>query len=167
MGSTSLDQSYDHCDPLEAVEQVIAAHDWPYNRSAEGEITVSVAGTWCDYHLCFSWRDEHHALHLSCAFDTRVPERRKSAVWELLALVNERLWIGHFDLWSGEYLPMFRHTLLFADGQAESSRQCENLIEIAISECERFYPSFQFVIWAGKTPDQAIAASLFETAGEA
>jgi len=37
----------------------------------------------------------------------------------------------------------------------------------AIEECERFYPVFQFVLWAGKTPQEAIAAALIETQGEA
>jgi len=41
------------------------------------------------------------------------------------------------------------------------------LIEIAITECERFYPAFQFVIWGGKSPAEAIAAAMLETVGEA
>jgi hypothetical protein len=41
------------------------------------------------------------------------------------------------------------------------------LIESAIDECERFYPVFQFVLWGGKTPKEALAASLTETQGEA
>jgi hypothetical protein len=41
------------------------------------------------------------------------------------------------------------------------------LVESAIDECERFYPVFQFVLWGGKTPAEAIAAALIETQGEA
>ena len=43
----------------------------------------------------------------------------------------------------------------------------ETLVESAIDECERFYPVFQFVLWGGKTPAEALAASLIETRGEA
>ena len=43
----------------------------------------------------------------------------------------------------------------------------ELLVETAIDECERFYPVFQFVLWAGKTPQEAIAAALIDTQGEA
>ena len=43
----------------------------------------------------------------------------------------------------------------------------ELLVESAIDECERFYPVFQFVLWGGKTPAEALAASLIETRGEA
>ena len=42
-----------------------------------------------------------------------------------------------------------------------------NLIEVAISECERFYPAFQFVLWGGKSAEEAIAAAMLETQGEA
>ncbi|MBA3838426.1 MAG: hypothetical protein C0499_12310, partial [Zymomonas sp.] len=43
----------------------------------------------------------------------------------------------------------------------------ELIIESAIDECERFYPVFQFVLWGGKTPKEALAAALTETQGEA
>ena len=43
----------------------------------------------------------------------------------------------------------------------------ETLLESAIDECERFYPVFQFVLWGGKSPAEALAASLIETRGEA
>jgi hypothetical protein len=44
---------------------------------------------------------------------------------------------------------------------------CETLIETALSECERYYPVFQFVIWAGKAPREAIETAMLETVGEA
>src|SRR3546814_19953838 len=43
----------------------------------------------------------------------------------------------------------------------------ETLVESAIDECERFYTVFQFVLWGGKSPAEALAASLIETRGEA
>ena len=46
-------------------------------------------------------------------------------------------------------------------------QQAETLIEAALDECERFYPVFQFVLWGDKTPQEAIAAALVDTAGEA
>jgi hypothetical protein len=36
-----------------------------------------------------------------------------------------------------------------------------------MEECERFYPVFQFVLWGGKSPAEAISAALIDTAGEA
>ena len=41
-------------------------------------------------------------MHFTCAFDLKVPStQRRSVVYELLALANERLWIGHFGMDSG------------------------------------------------------------------
>jgi len=45
--------------------------------------------------------------------------------------------------------------------------QLNDLVEVAISESERFYPAFQYVVWAGKSPSDALTASILETVGEA
>ena len=62
---------------------------------------------------------------------------------------------------------MFRHAVLFRDGARASNELIEDLIDIAMVECERFYPAFQFVIWGGKDPAEAMMAALLETEGEA
>ncbi|WP_439814269.1 YbjN domain-containing protein [Zavarzinia sp. CC-PAN008] len=153
-------------NPLEMIEQIVAAHDWPYDRSSEEDLSVCVAGTWCEYQLNFSWRDDHQALQLSCALDTKVAEPRRNDIYGLLGLINEQLWLGHFCLWAQEGVLMFRYGLLSGmDGIGPE--QCEEMIDVAISECERFYTAFQFVLWGGKNPKDALAAALFETVGEA
>ena len=48
-----------------------------------------------------------------------------------------------------------------------STEQVEDLVDIALSECERFYPAFQLVVWGGKTPDEAMAAAMIDPIGEA
>ena len=53
------------------------------------------------------------------------------------------------------------------EGGSMTLQQAELLIESAIDECERFYPVFQFVLWGGKSPKDALAAALIETQGEA
>ena len=86
---------------------------------------------------------------------------------ELASLINEQLWVGHFDVWSSDGIIMFRHALLFTGGIAASDSQCEALLGIALDACERHYQAFQFVLWAGKSPREALETSLFETSGEA
>jgi hypothetical protein len=41
------------------------------------------------------------------------------------------------------------------------------ILAAGVEACERFYPAFNFLLWAGKTPEEAAQAALFETAGEA
>lgn len=154
-------------NPVDTIETVAALNDWSFERSTEDEITISVAGNWCDYHVSFSWMEDVEALHLACAFDLKVLEPRKTEVVRLLALVNEQMWMGHFDLWSKEGVVMFRQSLLLAGGSEASSAQIEAMLANALENCERYYQAFQFVVWAGKSAAEALATAMFETAGEA
>jgi hypothetical protein len=117
--------------------------------------------------MFFSWRDDVEALHFTCAFTGKIPNGRKTQVHELLALANERLWMGHFGLWSDEGMTLFRHVLPLRGTQGTSMGQIEDLVDTALAECERFYPAFQFVIWGGKSAPDALEASLLDTEGEA
>ena len=154
-------------NPLDLVEQVVSANDWSYDRRNEEEMAVEVPGKWCDYSLYFAWRPDAGALHFTCAFDMRVQQGKRRETNDLLAQVNERLWLGHFAVWADEGVPMFRHAFLLRGQGGASAEQIEDLVDIALSECERFYPAFQFVIWGGKSADDAIAAALLDTVGEA
>jgi hypothetical protein len=63
---------------------------------------------------------------------------------------------------------VFRHsTILDARRRGLTLEQAEAIAEAAVEECERFYPVFQFVLWGGKSPGEAIAAALIDTHGEA
>lgn len=154
-------------NPLDVVEEIVCRNEWSFDRQGDDELSVSVAGSWCDYHLGFSFSEEHGALQVACAYDVRVPDKKRSEIYALLAMVNERMWLGHFDVWTDENVPMFRHGILVRGGQGPSTPQLEEVIEVAIGECERFYPAFQFVLWGGKSASEAIAAAMLETQGEA
>lgn len=154
-------------NPLDLVEKLAVANDWPFHRQSEEELAAEIAGQWCHYKLWFAWHPEMGVLQLSCALDMKVPDKRRAAIYPLLALANEKLWVGHFDLWPDGGMPVFRHAVLFRDGARASGELIEDLVEIALIECERFYPAFQFVIWGGKEPAEALTAALLETEGEA
>jgi hypothetical protein len=167
MGTITLDAERELSNPLDAVEQVFSHNNWPFERRSDEDITVEIAGRWCAYQLWFSWRVEISALQFSCAFDMKVPEAKHDSIYRLLGLANERLWFGHFVLWSDEGLPVFRHAMLLRECPGLSSAQMQDTIDIALTESERFYPAFQHVIWGGKSPDEALALALVDTLGEA
>ena len=166
MDHPSLDTAPAVLDPLDVLEQVAAVRDWPYDRAEDGDVAIFVGGRWTDYHLTFSWREEMRALHFVCALDLRVPVRKRNEVYALIGRLNERLWLGHFELASEDGAVLFRHALPLG-GNNLAPGQCEDLIDLAVDACERFYPAFQFVVWAGKTPEEAVEAAMFETRGEA
>jgi hypothetical protein len=154
-------------NPLEVVEHMARSNDWAFARASDDEVRILVGGQWTDYQVSFAWMDDLEALHLACAFEFKVPPRRRADVTELTALINEQLWVGHFDVWDAEGIIMFRHALVLAGGVAASGGQCEALLGIALDACERHYQAYQFLLWAGKSPREAFETSMFETSGEA
>ncbi len=153
--------------PVDVIENIASLNDWAFERSGEDEITISIAGGWCDYHVSFSWMDDREALHVACAFDLKVPESRRVEVMRLMSAVNEQMWIGHFDLWSNEGVVMYRQALLLSGGAEPTFQQAERLLLTAVEACERYFQAFQFVVWAGKSAREALDTVLFETVGEA
>lgn len=154
-------------NPIDFVEDAAVQQDWPVERVGDDELTLGVTGKWCDYHLTFTWRSDLEALHLSAAFDLKVARDKRGEIYVLLGLINEQLWLGHFDLWSDEGLLLFRHGLPLQGGARVTREQCEALIQLAIETCERYYPAFQFVMWAGKKADEALSSAMIDCVGQA
>lgn len=156
-----------HSNPVDTIEWVAASREWAFERSCDDELALAVAGSWTNYAVSFSWMEDVEALHLGCAFDLSIPEPRLAEVRRLLAAINEKLVIGHFDVWSKEGAVMFRHALLLSGGAEPTAPQAERMLALALESCERFFQAFQYVVWGGRTAEDALAASLFETVGEA
>ncbi len=153
--------------PIDLVEALATAHGWSFERCNEAEIAIRLSGQWCDLRYWFAWRPDISSLFVSCALDTKIPKPHRDAVWPLLARINERLWLGHFELWADDGWPTFRYTLLSGNIGPIGTDILEEVIDAARAECDRYYPAFQFVMWGGEDADGAIAASLIETQGEA
>ncbi len=154
-------------NPLDIAELVIMDRDWVFDRPDDGELVAEVAGVWCNYHVWFTWQEDSGGLTLSCSLDNKVAKPSLPRIYSLLALVNEKIWLGNFNLCTEDNSIVFRHSLLLRDGAGTTAEHLRELLDIAISECERFYPAFQSVVWGGKTPAEAIELALFETIGEA
>ncbi len=154
-------------NPVDRIEQFAEKNDWAFDRSCDEEITISMTGAYADYHISFTWLEEMQGLHLASAFDFKVNDRQRGEILDLVARINERLWIGHFDLWTKEGMVMFRQTLLLGDDCEVNPLQVEKLVTTAVETSERYYPAFQFVVWAGKSASDALDAVMMETVGEA
>jgi hypothetical protein len=164
---STIESEPSSASPIDLIEEIVEANEWPHDRAGDDELIVEVSGRWCDYRLLFVWQEELAVLHFTASFDMKLPKARRAVVNELLANVNERLWLGHFDICAETSLPMFRHALLLRGAGGISVEQVEDLVETALSECERFYPAFQLVIWGGRQPEEAITAAMIEPMGEA
>ena len=131
------------------------------------ELLAEVSGLWCNYRIWFTWQPDLQVLIFSSAFDTKLPEKNRNMLYTLLANINEKLWMGHFDVCSEEHVVTFRHAIPLRGSNGATSEQIEDLMDIAISECDRFYPAFQSVMWGGNSCEDAIQIALMDTVGEA
>jgi hypothetical protein len=167
MTALSIETKTALANPIDLVEEIVQANEWAHDRASDEEMVIEIAGRWCDYRLLFVWQREMNALHYSCGFEMKVPRGRRAAIFELLAAINERLWIGHFDLAADDASPSFRQGVLLRGAFGPSAEQIEDLVDISVSECERFFPAFQLVVWAGKNAKEAIASAMIDPVGEA
>ncbi len=167
MAVLSMDFETSVANPVDLAEQVAAQRDWAFDRPIEEELIAEIAGGWCHYRLWFTWQEDLGGLMFSCSYDMKIARHAWPQIQELLALINERMWLGHFDLCSEDGGLSFRHGILLKGGNGITHEQLEELVDIAVSECERFYPAFQSVVWAGQKPVEALKFSMFDTCGEA
>ncbi|WP_336966498.1 YbjN domain-containing protein [Sphingobium aquiterrae] len=167
MDSDEFEHDGQDAAPIDMLATYFDAHGWTIEQVAEDEIAATTRGSWAQYEVRAIWRDEDQVLQLLAMPDIKVPDDKRVAVYEAIGLINEQLWLGHFELWSSSGIVLFRHGALLGQGDTITLDQAQIMVETAIDECERFYPVFQFVLWGGKTPAEALSASLIETRGEA
>ena len=154
-------------NPIDVVEEVIYSKKWTFSRADEYELVAEIASKWCQYRFYFTWSEQIRAISLTVTFDLKFPHAKMKDAQELLALINEKLWIGHFDITSKNGIPAYRHTVLSYPEDEVLHHQLENLVDIAIYECEKFYPAFQLVLFEDSDPGRALAISTFDTIGVA
>ena len=84
-----------------------------------------------------------------------------------MGLINEKLWIGHFDITNNNGIPAYRHTVFSSSNNDLLHKKLEDLLDIGIYECEKYYPSFQQVLFEEISPKEALKLSNFEVIGRA
>ena len=154
-------------DPLDVVEHVLSAENLTFDRTEEGDLAFALAGDWKDYELWFAWRPQADCLQLCLSVDIRAKKPRRTAAYELLSLINQRVWLGHFEIWTDEGELVFRHAMALPTGERPTLAQAASMIDAAVEAADRFYPAFDFLINGGKNPEDSIAACMFETVGTA
>ena len=153
-------------DPLDVVEHVLAAENLPFDRTEDGDLAFSLGGDWKDYELWFAWRPEGDCLQLCLSMDLTIKPELRAAAHELITQINPRVWLGHFECWEdGEII--FRHGMALMTGEQPSLAQAAAMIDVAVEAADRFFPAYDFLLRGAKTPQEAIAACMFETVGEA
>ena len=154
-------------DPLDVVEHVLTAENLEFDRTEDGDLAFALTGDWKDYELWFAWRPEADCLQLCLSLDLRAGKRARGHAYELVSLINQRVWLGHFEVWAEDGEIVFRHAMSLPTGDRPTLAQAASMIDAAVEAADRFYPAFDFMLKGSKSPQDAIAACMFETMGAA
>ncbi len=144
--SEQTDIFEDVSNPLDSVEEILYANEWVFDRMTEDELTVQITGKMGTYKLLFNWQEEYSAMQFTVQFDMDIHRDAMNVAAKMMTDINAGLWLGHFDIQAKTDIPCFRHTTLFR-GMTHTSgaEHIEDLVDIALSECERFYPVFDIL----------------------
>ena len=154
-------------NPIDMVESIFSTKSFEYERRNINEVVVEVQGKWTNMLLFFAWEASMKCLHMSCLMDVENSIEDRSKMFELLALVNENLWVGHFSYWTEQNMPVFKHSVFLNHEEEYFEHKISQLIDIAINECERIYPVFKVVMTKGMSPKEALYPIMMETVGQA
>lgn len=157
----------DVSNPLDSVEEIMYANDWTFDRMTEDELTVQVTGKMGEYKLFFHWEEDYSAMRFICQYDLDIKRSAMDEAARTMTDINSRLWLGHFDFREGTEIPCFRHTTLFRGmTQTSGAEHMEDLVDIAISECERFYPVFDMLSRGASHDPAQLQLALMPAVGE-
>ena len=167
MTETKLENLQKIYDPIDIIEEVMLANGWEYEIDDNKNIHVQIGGNWCDYQLSYGLNDKENIIYLSCALDIKVTDKNSGEIHKLLSSINQKLALGHFEVWIEDGWPIFRHSILLSNKNALCKYQIEEISLIALEECERFYPAFQFLLWDNKNAKTSLENLMLHTKGEA
>lgn len=161
-----IDLFMDVSNPLDCVEDIMAIHGWAFERLTEDEITVEVSGNFGHYSMVFVWQDEVNALQLSALMDVTIHDEKINEAKKVMSDINSGLWLGHFDMKKNINQPTFRHTSLMR-GMTEGSgaTYLEDLVQIALAECERYYMAFDLLSKTTEQDNEDLTLALMDVSG--
>ena len=97
----------------------------------------------------------------------RAAKSKRAAAHHLISLINQRVWLGHFEVWTEDGEVIYRHAMSLPVGDKPTLAQAASMIDGAVEAADRFHPAFDFLLKGGKSPEEAMAACMFETVGSA
>jgi hypothetical protein len=119
------DEAETASDPMDTVESVIGSDErFQCERAEDGDLHFSFKTSWGESVGYFSYRHELPALLFTLGFEIQAPVSRRVETLKLAALINENLWLGHFDVWSDDGTIIFRHAMPMIGATKSRSAKC-------------------------------------------
>ena len=143
-------------NPIDTIERIFARDKVSYDRRKDTELVAEVLGKWDNMLVFFAYEEHLRCLHISCLLNLEASNVDRGKMFELLAMLNENLWLGHFSYWSEHQMPLFKHSVIIRAGESDFESKLEQVISIAVNECEHMYPVFNAVLTQNVPPEQAL-----------
>jgi len=157
----------DDLHPIDIVENLASHHDWDFDRIADDQIAMAVEGQWRTYSLTLAWSDYDETLRMVCSFEMEPPEAKVPQLYELINHMNDQCWAGAFSYWPEHKLMLYRYGLVLSGGQMATPEQVDAIVQAAVSNCERYYPAIQLMVWGERPAKEAMQVAIAEAYGRA
>ena len=151
-GSIGLRQN-----PLEVFARICIAEGYDHDRVDLNELHISLPGLWCEHEVSLTWNAATEQMQVFLLFEGRMPGGRSDDICRLMSLLNESLAAGHFDYWDKNRSLVYRDSASLRGGAKLGTEQGLDMLAHALDAAERGYPACQYVIWAGKSPEDALS----------
>ncbi len=174
-----------HADPLSLARELAQFQGW-HCRTLDEMLCLTIPGRFGEYEAQIAWHDEPEALQFLFRFAAPLQDVAGDAVKAMLAALNPRLFLGHFEC-SEKFLEdesasegtsestsentsepeiFYRYTWLLRLTDLDLA-QLEAAMLLALDEIERFIPAFQLCAYGITPSSEALSACLLEPEGQA
>lgn len=153
-------------DFINTVMTLAAQHNWPVEKIDVQKITFTIERQWKLYSVTMAWSSFDSTLRMMLSYETEPPSDRLPALYEMINYVNDQCWVGAFNFWTDRQLMLYRYGMPII-GQQITVDLVSQLVHIAVTAAERYYPAFQVVVWGKKSPAEALRVAIGEGHGHA
>ena len=168
MISAPYELSFDDHNPLDLIEDMANQKSWYCERVNGTTLTLQMAGQRSKFDIQLEWQEEFCALQFCCFLGLDIEDQARPVVSDFLMQINENLWLGHFIVDRHTRQPTFRYTMMLEHiPSAVSVEMISDLVELAITESDRFYTTFRMLSEGTITSHDILNTAMLETLGEA
>ena len=153
-------------NPINIFEKIIISNNWAFERPIDDEIFVEIPTKYSNLIVQVTWLKNEKKIDIKATFYIKMDFSSNIEVYKLLNLINREIDFGHFQINDSKY-PTFKYSIICRGGKNIKPDLLKTTLSYAISESEKYFPTFQIVLWAGKKAEEAITFLDFETEGKA
>ena len=154
--------------PMDSLERLASEKEWMFNGGNDDTSHIEIEGNFCNFNFVFDWKKESNMLQIVSHFTCPFLSENLPAVYHFLALMNNHLDFGFFNIDPESHIPFFSYTVFLNNDKSIDLEKIENITDIAVKEGEKFFIAISFMTEKNMSPEKAIEnAMLFDNEGKA